>query len=59
MALDRLLGPAAFAAVVRLLEDDTLQARLRAAGRAWVEEHYDWRRVYPAWDGIYDRLLER
>jgi glycosyltransferase involved in cell wall biosynthesis len=44
-------------AVVRVVGDADLQARLRAAGRLWVEERYDWRRVYDAWDGVYGRLL--
>lgn len=42
------------AAVVRLLRDPALNARLRENGRAWVEERYNWRRIYPVWDAIYD-----
>jgi glycosyltransferase involved in cell wall biosynthesis len=50
--------PEAFAeAVVRVMQDAALQARLRAQGRAWVEARYDWRRVYGAWDEVYERLL--
>jgi glycosyltransferase involved in cell wall biosynthesis len=50
--------PGAFAqAVVQVLRSLDLQRRLRAKGRAWVEERYDWRRVYAAWDDVYDRLL--
>lgn len=50
--------PGAFgSALVRLLTDPELNARLRRAGRAWVEQHYDWRRVYAAWDDVYARLL--
>ena len=46
--------PADFAqAVVRILRDAGLAARLAAGGRANVEQHYDWQRVYPAWDAIY------
>jgi glycosyltransferase involved in cell wall biosynthesis len=41
------------AAVVRLLQDQALNARLRRSGRQWVEEKYDWQRVYPAWEQVY------
>lgn len=44
------------AAVVKLLTDDRLNRSLRDAGRRWVEEHYDWRKVYRAVDDIYDSL---
>jgi glycosyltransferase involved in cell wall biosynthesis len=44
-------------AVVRVLTDGELRRRLRAAGRRWVEEHYDWHGVYSAWDEVYERLL--
>jgi glycosyltransferase involved in cell wall biosynthesis len=44
--------------VVQVLDDPDLQARLRATGRRWVEEQYDWRRVYGAWDDVYARLIE-
>jgi glycosyltransferase involved in cell wall biosynthesis len=40
-------------AVVRLLQDGELNSRLRQNGRQWVEEKYDWQRVYPAWEQIY------
>lgn len=40
-------------AVVRLLHDPALGERLRSNGRAWVEERYNWQRIYPAWDGVY------
>ena len=43
-------------ATVRLLTDEGLQAKFRACGREWVEERYDWRRVYQTWDEIYDSL---
>jgi glycosyltransferase involved in cell wall biosynthesis len=50
--------PEAFArAVVTVLQEPQVQARLRANGRRWVEERYDWRRVYPAWDEVYARLM--
>ena len=46
--------PASFAAaVLRLLQDPALNQRLRGSGRRWVEQHYDWRSVYPAWDEVY------
>ncbi len=44
-------------AIVRLLRDPALRGRLRQNGRAWVEEHYNWQRVYPAWEPIYEMLL--
>lgn len=51
-------SPEAFAgAVVEVLTDRDANARLRVAGRRWVEDHYHWRRVYGAWDDVYDRLL--
>ena len=48
--------PQAFAeAVLAILNDASLAQRLSAAGRLTVEQHYDWRRVYQAWDPIYAR----
>jgi glycosyltransferase involved in cell wall biosynthesis len=47
------------AAVVQVLQDGGLQARLRSNGRRWVEERYDWRHVYGAWDEVYEQLLRR
>lgn len=39
-------GPRSFAdAVLAILDDAALRARLRASGRQFVEEHYDWRVV--------------
>jgi polysaccharide biosynthesis protein PslH len=49
--------PEAFArAVLRLLDNEELRARLSAAGRhfAW---QYDWRRVMPAFLDVYEALL--
>jgi polysaccharide biosynthesis protein PslH len=40
-------------AVVRVLTEPDLAQRLRLNGRQWVEQHYDWQTVYPAWDAIY------
>jgi len=46
--------PAPFAqATVRLLKRPEQAAALATAGRCTVESHYDWRRVYAAWDEIY------
>ena len=51
-------SPADFAsAIVRLLREPLLQARLRTSGRSWVEERYDWRRVYGRWDEVYADLV--
>jgi len=44
-------------AVVRILKDPTLGERLRQNGRRWVEERYNWRRVYARWDKVYRRLV--
>jgi glycosyltransferase involved in cell wall biosynthesis len=41
-------------AVLRVLCEPGLAERLRENGRRWVEAHYNWRQVYPAWDAIYD-----
>jgi glycosyltransferase involved in cell wall biosynthesis len=48
-------GPLADA-VVSVLRDPDLGRRLREQGRRWVEERYDWRRVYARWDGVYEKL---
>jgi glycosyltransferase involved in cell wall biosynthesis len=46
--------PSAFAAeVLRLLCDPALNAAIAANGRRSAELHYDWRRIYPAWDNAY------
>ena len=39
--------------VVQVLSDDRLACALRENGRRWVEQHYDWRSVYSAWDAVY------
>jgi glycosyltransferase involved in cell wall biosynthesis len=41
-------------AVIRVLSEPDLAQRLRQNGRRWVEEHYDWQKVYSAWDAVYD-----
>ena len=44
-------------ALVDLLKDPDRRREMRARGRAWVEAHYNWRNVYPAWDEVYARVL--
>ncbi len=54
--------PATFAAaILRLLDDAALRARLGAAGRALVEQHYDWNRIGARLAGLYEgaRRYER
>lgn len=47
--------PESFAsAIVRLLDDRALRARLGAAGRALVEERYDWERIGRRLAGLYE-----
>jgi glycosyltransferase involved in cell wall biosynthesis len=43
-------------AVVRVLREPALGNSLRENGRHWVEERYDWRRVYHQWDRVYSQL---
>ncbi len=46
--------PGAFAAeVVRLLHDEALNARIAAGGRRSAALHYDWHKIYMAWDAVY------
>jgi polysaccharide biosynthesis protein PslH len=40
-------------AVVRVITEPDLAHRLRVKGRQWVEQHYEWSTVYPAWNAIY------
>lgn len=44
-------------ATVRCLTDSALNARLRTAGRAWVEAQYSWQVVYHRVDEVYQHLL--
>ncbi len=44
-------------ATLRLLDDPGLNERLRRQGRTWVEDNYDVRKIYPALDALYQRLL--
>jgi glycosyltransferase involved in cell wall biosynthesis len=47
-------GAADFAAaVVQLLTDRALAARLGEAGRAMVAHHYDWRKIVPRVEAVY------
>lgn len=39
--------------VIGVLRDRALAARLSDGGRAVVEQRYDWRQVYQAWDQVY------
>jgi glycosyltransferase involved in cell wall biosynthesis len=39
--------------LVRLLADPALADRISRAGRRTLQERYDWRRIYPAWDKVY------
>ncbi|CAG0937513.1 polysaccharide biosynthesis protein PslH [Thermoflexales bacterium] len=51
--------PTAFsAAVLRAANDLDLNQCLRRNGRRWVEEKYDWKTIYRAWDEVYARLLK-
>ncbi|GAB4207664.1 MAG: glycosyltransferase family 4 protein [Roseiflexaceae bacterium] len=45
------------AAVLRLLDDPALGARIAAAGRQRALERYDWRAVCPAMDEVYDEII--
>jgi glycosyltransferase involved in cell wall biosynthesis len=45
--------PALAEATLRVLTDTALAGRLAAAGRATVRDHYDWRKIYAAWDAVY------
>ncbi len=45
------------AAVLRLLDDPALGARIAAAGRQRALERYDWRAVCPAMDAVYEGIM--
>jgi len=45
-------------AVANTILDRTSATQLGLRGRHWVEEKYDWRRVYSRWDVVYNALLE-
>ena len=44
-------------ATVCLLTDPILNQRLRTQGRAWVELAYDWQKIYPRIDAVYENVL--
>ena len=46
------------AAVLRAATDPELNQHLRVNGRRWVEEKYDWKIIYAAWDEVYARALK-
>jgi glycosyltransferase involved in cell wall biosynthesis len=49
--------PADFAgAVVRLLQDESLQSRLAANGRRLAEQRYDWKVALKALDAVYNQI---
>jgi glycosyltransferase involved in cell wall biosynthesis len=39
--------------VIRVLADRALAAHVADGGRTAVEQQYDWRTVYQAWDEVY------
>jgi glycosyltransferase involved in cell wall biosynthesis len=41
-------------AVIKVMNDQDLALRLGKGGKCTLEEKYDWRRIYPAWDMVYD-----
>jgi glycosyltransferase involved in cell wall biosynthesis len=50
--------PEAFGeAVLRAATNADLNQRLRCHGRQWVEEKYDWKTIYRAWDQVYAGLF--
>lgn len=51
--------PEAFStAILRAVTDHGLNQQLRQNGRRWVEEKYDWKTVYRAWDDVYAGMLK-
>lgn len=46
------------AAVLRAVTEPELNQRLRINGRRWVEEKYNWKIIYEAWDEVYARVLK-
>ena len=43
--------------VLRLLEDDALNARLRRGARAWAERHLDMDTYLAAFEALIDRVI--
>ncbi len=52
------LGPDFMAAMTDLLGDAQASARLGSAARAFVEEHYDWRRTIDELEAVMARVIE-
>jgi glycosyltransferase involved in cell wall biosynthesis len=51
--------PETFAgAILRVLRDTELSRQLAQNGRRTIEEAYDWRSVYSAWDDVYNNLTD-
>jgi polysaccharide biosynthesis protein PslH len=51
--------PEAFGtAVLRAANEPDLNQQLRCNGRRWVEEKYDWKTIYRAWDDVYAEMLK-
>jgi len=44
-------------AVIRLLGNQPMAKTIGSNGRKTVENHYDWRKVYPAWDEVYSQAI--
>jgi glycosyltransferase involved in cell wall biosynthesis len=44
-------------AVQKILTDDDLAQSLSHSGRRTLEDCYDWRKIYPAWDAVYQQVL--
>ena len=40
--------------IVDVLRNDSLASSLANAGRAAVIQRYDWHKIYPAWDALYE-----
>jgi glycosyltransferase involved in cell wall biosynthesis len=48
--------PETFAAsVLDLMSDPSRALKLGQRGREWVREHFDWQRIYPAFDAVYPK----
>jgi glycosyltransferase involved in cell wall biosynthesis len=45
-------------AVSQVLIDNDLAKRLSQYGRETLENHYDWKKVYPAWDRVYNPAFD-
>ena len=43
-------------AVQKILMDDNLARSLSQSGRQTLEDYYNWRKVYPAWDVVYQQI---